>query len=328
MLTPPLTTLTLMMQRAMTPLLEASLPRWAFFFVALLAGIGAVAPTHAQQPQIVTIGQEEDPGRYELFLGLGTGGGNWHILGQEALLPVDFNGVRASGYYQRPALYARVSLQWDTIAVHGPGESQPSFSRTDLSARLLASVVQGQVGGLAAGIYGRYNRSHIYASPRGPSTPRAKLRETETVGTLLALHSNLDAGARLIFMGGGLLERRTTGTDLPVPQLLAGSMAGVHAELPISPNLRAHLRADTGAWWWSSPQVEAGLTGELVKGYYWDVSARLSVKLFGGVAAYGGVVASGRNEIIRFHRGPREVDVSEDFMSRLSGTFGIVFRDL
>jgi hypothetical protein len=323
-----------MIQPAMTTVLNVPFASRSSLLAPLLlvAGLlwagGTVAPAHAQQPQIVTVGQEEDSGRYELFLGLGTGGGNWHILGQEALLPVDFNGFRASGYYQRPALYARVSLQWDTIAVHAPGESQPSFSRTDLSGRLLASVVQGQVGGLAAGIYGRYNRSHLYASPREPSTPRAKLRETETVGALLALHSNLDAGARLILMGGGLLERRTTGPDLPVPQLLAGSMAGVHAELPIGQHLRAHLRADAGAWWWSSPQVEAGLTGELVRGFYWDGTARLSVKLFSGVAAYGGVAASGRSEVIRFRRGPREVDVSEDFMSRLSGTFGIVFRDL
>lgn len=52
------------------------------------------------------------------------------------------------------------------------------------------------------------------------------------------------------------------------------------------------------------------------------------MRLFGGVAAYGGIAATWRNEIVRFSRGTREVDVSEDFMSRLSGTFGIVFRDL
>jgi hypothetical protein len=129
-------------------------------------------------------------------------------------------------------------------------------------------------------------------------------------------------------MGGGLIERRSTGVDLPVPQLLAGVMAGIHAELPIGPQLRDRLRADGGAWGWSSPQVEAGLTGELVKGFFWDGSARLSVKLFGGISAYGGVSASGRSEVVRFREGPREVDVSENFTSRLSGTFGIVFRDL
>jgi opacity protein-like surface antigen len=129
-------------------------------------------------------------------------------------------------------------------------------------------------------------------------------------------------------MGGGLIERRTTGVDLPVPQLLAGAMAGLHTEFPIGRHLRAHVRTDAGRWGWSSPQVEAGLTGELVKGYYWDVLARLSVKLFDGVAAYGGAEASGRSEVVRFREGPREVDVSENFTTRLSGTFGIVFRDL
>lgn len=317
-----------MTRPAMPPILRSPLTFRTLFLASLLAIVGPVAPAHAQHSEVAVIGQEEDSKRFELFLGLGTGGGNWHILGQQTLLPIDFNGFRASGYYQTPALYAHVSVRWDTLTVHGPGESQPSFSRTALSGRLLASVVRGQIGGIAAGLYGRYNRSHIYASPQEPSAPRAKLRETETIGGLLAVHSNLSADARLILMGGGLIERRTTGIDLPVPQLLAGSMAAVRAELPIGQHLRAHLRGEAGAWWWSSPQVEAGLTGELVRGFYWDGSARLSVKLFGGVAAYGGIAATGRNEIIRFRRGPREVDVTEDFMSRLSGTFGIVFRDL
>jgi hypothetical protein len=302
---------------------------WALLLAALLLGVvGTRAPTRAQTTQVIPVGGQKEPGQYELFLGGGTGGANWQILGQDTLLPVDFNGFRASGYYQKPALYAHFSLEWDTLTVHGPGERQPSFSRTDLSGRILGSMVRGPAGGLAAGLYGRYNRSHLYARPQDPTTPRAKLREAETVGALLALHSNLESPTRLVVMGGGLIERRSTGVDLPVPQLLAGVMAGIRAELPLGPQLRVHLRADGGARGWSSAQVEAGLTGELVKGFFWDGSARLSVKLFGGISAYGGVSASGRSEVVRFREGPREVDVSENFTTRLSGTFGIVFRDL
>lgn len=309
---------------------------WAASLAALLlATAGAPVPAGAQSPEVISVGEQEETGRFELFIGGNTGGANWRILGREALLPVDFNGFRMSGYYQTSVLYARFSLRWDTLTVHGTGESQPSFSRTDLSGHLLGSLVRGQAGGLAAGLYGRYNRSYVYANPQGGpqegssrAASRLELREAETVGALLAFHTDLDASARLILMGGGLVEWRSTGVDLPVPQLLAGGMVGARAEFPIGAVLRAHLQADAGRWGWSSPQVEAGLTGELVEGFFWDGSARLSIRLFGGFAVYGGVEASGRSETVRFREGPREVEVSEDFMSRLSGTFGIVFRDL